>query len=1006
MAGIRTENKIYEVGIYCRLSKDDGTDNESASIATQKSILTDYVKRQGWHLAKTYVDDGYSGTNFQRPSFQNMIKDIENGLINCVITKDLSRLGRNYLDCGLYLEVFFPEHNVRYIAVNDGVDTLNKSAMDITPFRNILNEMYSADVSVKIKSAYRARFQQGKFMGTTAPYGYVKDPADHNHLLIDDKVAHVVREIFDLALAGNGIAKIRKHINKQHILRPAAYAVEQGATGYERYFEDNEENRYIWSENSVRGILRSPIYAGNLAGYKRIAANMKSKKRPSKLPEEWEVIPDTHEGIVTQEEFDTVQQLMTSRRREQNAGGFENIFSGVIKCADCGYAMRAASANRRKRPDIIDCVQYTCNNYGRYGNVMCTAHSIEARDLFNAVLADINRFADMAVNDEKAVRAIERRLTETDQSRAKSLEKEKKKLNKRLAELDRLFSSLYEDKVMERITERNFEMMSGKYQKEQLEIEARLKEVTETLNDSYEKSQGVRDFLSLIRNYQGLKELDATIINALIDKILVSEREKLADGTVRQEIKIYYKFIGFVGELHITPTKRWTALKPKNCTVCGVEYVPSSGISKYCPACAKRIQREKSNESKRRSRERNRRACIELSAKNDRLNVAAQVDGVDLWLCGHEHIELSESVTTPDGSKTYVSESGHYLNSVGLIDLNCTMDEDGSVHVDYEKTSVDYEAAQNYPKDASVTDVLDTIKAENETALNRVIGTSPVELDGVWEHIRIGQTNLGNVITDAYLLATGADIAFENAGGIRASIAAGTVTYGDVINVSPYGNYVVTKKLTGAQIKEMLESSLTIQKNCIVANDSGEWDAWPNDSGSYLQVGGITVRFDPAQPAGERVLSVQKDGQELDDTKEYTVAVNNYLAGSDSYPQLADAAEVGEYSCCEELLIQFFEQGSDAVTASAAKQNMIQTTKETVEPEQPSVPVTPSVPEQPSKEQPEAAKTEVKKEQASGTKTSVKSPKTADSNELFCWMILLLLSGGAGSICLVQGNKR
>ena len=624
MAGIRMENKIYEVGMYCRLSKDDGTDNESASIATQKSILTDYVKKQGWHLAKTYVDDGYSGTNFQRPSFQNMIKDIESGLINCVITKDLSRLGRNYLDCGLYLEVFFPEHNVRYIAVNDGVDTLNKSAMDITPFRNILNEMYSADVSVKIKSAYRARFQQGKFMGTTAPYGYVKDPADHNHLLIDDKVAHVVREIFDLALAGNGIAKIRKHINKQHILRPAAYAAEQGATGYERYFEENEENRYIWSENSVRGILRSPIYAGNLAGYKRIAANMKSKKRPSKLPEEWEVIPDTHEGIVTQEEFDTVQQLITSRRLPENKGGFENIFAGVIKCADCGYAMRAMSANRRKRPDIIDCVQYSCNNYGRYGNIMCTAHSIEARDLFNAVLTDINRFADMAVNDEKAVRAIEKRLTETDQSKAKALEKEQRKLNKRLAELDRLFSSLYEDKVMERITERNFEMMSGKYQKEQLEIEARLKEVTETLSDSYEKTQGVRDFLSLIRNYQGIKELDATIINALIDKILVSEREKLTDGMVRQEIKIYYKFIGFVGELHITPTKRWTALKPKNCTVCGVEYVPRSGISKYCPACAKKIQREKSNESKRRSRERNRQACIELSAKNDRLMLIAE----------------------------------------------------------------------------------------------------------------------------------------------------------------------------------------------------------------------------------------------------------------------------------------------------------------------------------------------------------------------------------------------
>ena len=384
--------------------------------------------------------------------------------------------------------------------------------------------------------------------------------------------------------------------------------------------------------------------------------------------------------------------------------------------------------------------------------------------------------------------------------------------------------------------------------------------------------------------------------------------------------------------------------------------------------------------------------------------MAAQVDGVDLWLCGHEHIELSESVTTPDGSTTYVSESGYYLNTVGLIDLDCTMDEDGSVHVDYNKTSVDYEASQNYPKDASVTAVLDSIKAENETVLNRVIGTSPVELDGIWEHIRIGQTNLGNVITDAYLLATGADIAFENAGGIRASIAAGTVTYGDVINVSPYGNYVVTKKLTGAQIKEMLETSLTIQKNCIVANDSGEWDAWPNDSGSYLQVGGITVRFDPAQPAGARVLSVQKDGQDLDDTKEYTVAVNNYLAGSDSYPQLAGAMETGEYSCCEELLIRFFEQGSDTVTASAAKQNMIQTTKEAEEPGQPPVPVTPPVPEQPAKEQPEAVKTE-KKEKASGTKTSVKSPKTADSDEIFFWMILLLLSSGAGSICLVRKNK-
>jgi DNA invertase Pin-like site-specific DNA recombinase len=342
--------QIYNAGIYCRLSKDDGTDSESASIGTQKSILTEYVHNQGWRLIKTYVDDGYSGTNFNRPDFQNMLKDIEDGVIDCVITKDLSRLGRNYLDCGLYLEVFFPEHNIRYIAVNDGVDTLNKSAMDITPFRNILNEMYSADVSMKIKSAYKIRFHQGKFMATTAPYGYIKDPNDRNHLLIDERTSSIVRKMFDLALAGEGIARIRRYLNNHHTLRPAAFAAENGCSGYERHFENFPENRYIWSENSVRGILRSPVYAGNLTGYKRPPVSMKSRKRPSRLPEEWEIIPHTHQGIVTQEEFNTVQRLMTRRRKEKNRYGFENVFLGVLKCADCGYALRATCANRRKRP--------------------------------------------------------------------------------------------------------------------------------------------------------------------------------------------------------------------------------------------------------------------------------------------------------------------------------------------------------------------------------------------------------------------------------------------------------------------------------------------------------------------------------------------------------------------------------------------------------------------------------------------------------------------------------
>ena len=273
----------------------------------------------------------------------------------------------------------------------------------------------------------------------------------------------------------------------------------------------------------------------------------------------------------------------------------------ALSSVDCGCALRAMNVHRRKRPEIIDCVQYSCNNYARNGRSECSAHNIEARDLFNAVLADINCFADMAVNDEKAVRAIEKRLTETDQSRAKALEKERKKLNKRLAELDRLFSSLYEDKVMERITERNFEMMSGKYQKEQLEIEARLKEVTETLNESYEKSRGIRDFLALIRNYQGLKELDATVINALIDKILVSEREKMADGTVKQEIKIYYKS-GLALSRIASYLQNGDKCPPKT-SRCALNMSGLWYIKVLSCLCQKDTE-EKSNESKRRTENR------------------------------------------------------------------------------------------------------------------------------------------------------------------------------------------------------------------------------------------------------------------------------------------------------------------------------------------------------------------------------------------------------------------
>ena len=585
-------NKIYNVGAYSRLSKeDDRAELESSSIATQKALLSEYVRKQGWRLVKSYADDGYSGISDQRPAFQEMLQDIKAGLIDCVVTKDLSRLGRNYLDCGLYLEVFFPEHNVRYIAVNDGVDTLNRAAMDIAPFRNILNEMYSADVSMKIKSAYRARFQQGKFMGTHAPYGYLKDPADHNHLVIDEAVAPVIRKIFSLAMEGWGIVKIRHWINTQNILRPAAYQVEQGILGYERYFEDNEENRTTWSENSVRMILRGPVYAGHLTGYKRPAVSMKSRKRPSRLPEEWETVQGTHVGIVSQEDFDTVQELVTGRRGKGQSG-YDNIFSGIIKCADCGYHLSAGSANRRKRPEILDCVVYSCGNYTRYGNLTCSSHSLEARDLHNAVLEDINHFADMALHDPKALKTIQQRLSAISTGEVKALERERRKLAKRLAELDRLFSALYEDKVMEAITERNYVSLSAKYEKEQLEAVARLQEIDAELAAKGHADRGAEDFLALIQGYAGITELTAAILNALIDKIVVSERYRNAEGALEQKLTIHYKFVGNLHEHYIEVPKRITHMEERRCTRCNEMYLPNSNIARYCPECRKVVAKE------------------------------------------------------------------------------------------------------------------------------------------------------------------------------------------------------------------------------------------------------------------------------------------------------------------------------------------------------------------------------------------------------------------------------
>ncbi len=295
---------------------------------------------------------------------------------------------------------------------------------------------------------------------------------------------------------------------------------------------------------------------------------------------------------MSQEIFDTVQKLITSRRKT-GSSGYDNIFSGVIKCADCGYHLSANSANRRKRPELIDCIVYSCGNYTRYGNTSCTSHTIEARDLYNAVLADINAFAEMVLNDLKAVKTIQQKLNTMDASEATAYEREKRKLAKRLAELDKLFSTLFEDHALERISERNFTLMSEKYEKEQLEVESRLQEIETELAAKGVSDKGAANFVTLISQYKGITELTAATVNALIDKITVSERTKRENGELAQCIKIFYKFVGNIHELYIAVPKRVIYLDEKACTRCGKMYRPGSGKALYCKECRAVVRKEK-----------------------------------------------------------------------------------------------------------------------------------------------------------------------------------------------------------------------------------------------------------------------------------------------------------------------------------------------------------------------------------------------------------------------------
>ena len=422
--------------LYCRLSKDDGSNSESLSIRTQKAMLMEYATRNGFGNCQYYVDDGYSGTNSDRPAFQELLDDIREGKVATVITKDQSRLGRNHIETGTYMEIFFPEHGVRYIAINDGYDSNEQSQMDIAPFRNIINEMYAKDTSRKIKSALRTRKKSGKYISSGAPFGYQKDPADHNHLVIDPNTAPVVEYIYSMAEEGLGLHRIAKRLHDEKVLKPCYYKKEM----FGRFIDD--EKMYDWDSAYISQVLHSPVYAGHIIYEAKPTVSMKSKKRRYIPFEERAIVPNTHEAIIPQDRWENVQRILYSRSSSFmcDKTDYDNIFKGIVRCADCGRTMLVKVEHRRKRNSVLDQTFYCCSTYRKYGAKACDSHNLEARVLHEAVFADIQAHAKAAVSNREAlVKKIANQMHLRVSSDRAQHKRDLKQCKARIAEIEDLY---------------------------------------------------------------------------------------------------------------------------------------------------------------------------------------------------------------------------------------------------------------------------------------------------------------------------------------------------------------------------------------------------------------------------------------------------------------------------------------------------------------------------------------------------------------------------------------
>ena len=533
---LRATEKI--TALYCRLSQEDANEGDSNSITNQKDILLRYAKEHRFPNPTFFVDDGYSGTNYDRPGFQQMLSEIEAGKVVVVLTKDLSRLGRNSSLTGLYINFTFPKNNVRYIAVNDHFDSINPNSTDsdIAGIKNWFNEFFAKDTSRKIRAVQKAKGERGVPLTTNVPFGYRKDPEDRTKWIVDEAAALVVKRIFKLCMEGRGPMQIAKLLQAEKVLNPTSYKRREGIKSPSPETADP----YHWNTNTVVHILERREYTGCTVNFKTYTNSIWDKKQRETPIEKQAVFYNTHPAIIEQEVFDKVQQIRKQRHRRTKTGK-SSLFSGMVYCADCGAKMRYCTTNYfEKRQDHFVCANYRSNTGS------CSAHFIRAVVLEELVWMHMKAVIFYVTRYEKHFRTVmEQRLRMSSEEAIRGYKTQFAQAERRLAELDRLFIRIYEDNVSGRITDERFSMMSRTYEDEQTQLKVEIQSLQQEIEVQERQIENLEQFIQRVHKYEDLQELTPYALRELVKAIYIEAPDK-SSGKRRQNIRISYDLVGFI----------------------------------------------------------------------------------------------------------------------------------------------------------------------------------------------------------------------------------------------------------------------------------------------------------------------------------------------------------------------------------------------------------------------------------------------------------------------------